>query len=255
MATLSIFICLFRLLQPIPRGPLPLSLQLCLLCISALPPCLPLFHSPFYRYCPFFVALFLSLSLAQSALCALPEMYQVPLLILIFLYISVCVCVCCAIWLLMGHTIEAFVANCKLKTVDMTKGCQEAKNLCKLIQFDSRVRPQMSLAGKWKMLSLLPLAVWRSFGGCGMHKQLNFHMRKWNVLIVAFTTLSQSACCCAFDFNKKKFPKQIFWYVFKNEKDDRVWMGNIKCGTIMGEVTLTVELLDEFFCINLTVLE
>lgn len=124
-----------------------------------------------------------------------------------------CVCVWCAIWLLMGHTIEAF-ANCKLKTVDMTKGCQEAKNLCKLIQFDSCVRPQMSLAGKWKMLSLLPLAeeplsaLWGDAGGVAwhfIHKQLNIHTRKWSVLIVVFTTLLQGARCCAFDSLRKYF--------------------------------------------------
>lgn len=93
----------------------------------------------------------------------------------------------------MGHTIEAF-ANCKLKTVDMTKGCQEAKNLCKLIQFDSCVRPQMSLAGKWKMLSLLPLAeeplsaLWGDAGGRGM----TFHTQ---AIKFSYTQMKRFNCC------------------------------------------------------------
>lgn len=210
MATLSIFICLFRLLQPIPRGPLPLSLQLCLLCVSALPPCLPLFHSPFYRYCPFFVALFLSLPCAKCFMCSAGNVPSAVINTNIFIHLCVRVCVCCAIWLLMGHTIEAFVANCKLKTVDMTKGCQEAKNLCKLIQFDSCVRPQMSLAGKWKMLSLLPLAVWRSFGGCGMafHTQaIKFsyaQMKRFNCCFYNF--VAERVLLCLW-FQQKEIPQ------------------------------------------------
>lgn len=203
--------------SPWPTAPVPSTLPTLYLCSS---PGMPLFHSPFYRYCPFFVVLVLSLPCAKCFMCSAGNVPSAVINTNIFIHlcVRVCVCsfvsVCCAIWLLMCHTIEAF-ANCKLKTVDMTKGCQEAKSLCKLIQFDSCVRPQMSLAGKWKTLSLLPFTVWWCGGGRGVawhfiHKQLNFHTLKRNVLIVAFTTLLQGARCCAFDFNKKKFPKQIF---------------------------------------------